>query len=149
MPLHNPKWLKALGLLYESAYADLFNHSGVHLLNSAFSKEVNRPLHAPPRLLSLSVNEIIVRDDGTRTQSWLKEHGFEGIASMAGHWMHRSSNPQTILLITRQFLEEFPYVENRLMFDSLSDVDRRAITEGIELYWVLWDSHGFWNLNKI
>lgn len=149
MPLNNPKWLRALGLFYESAYAELFNTSGLHLLQSPFSAEIQRPLHAPPRLLSLSRNEILVRDEGTRTQAWLKRHGFEGIASTQGHWLHRSSNPKAILLLARQFLEEFPYLENRYIFDFLNEDERRAILGGLEIYSVIWDTHNFWSLHKV
>ncbi|MEY4617283.1 MAG: hypothetical protein RJB66_2243 [Pseudomonadota bacterium] len=149
MPLNNPKWLKALGLFYESAYADLFSQSGVKLLNSAMVSEVQRPLHAPPRLISLSSTELVVRDEGTRTKPWLKQHGFEGISSTQGHWIHRSSNPQAILMLARQFLEEFPYLENRYIFDFLSAEDRQALSADLEIYSVIWDAHNFWSLHKI
>lgn len=149
MPLNNPKWLKALGLFYESAYADLFSQGGVKLLNSTLSVEIERPLHAPPRLIALSSTEIVIRDEGVRTQPWLKRHGFESIASTQGNWIHRSANPQAILLLARQFLEEFPYIENRYIFDILTQEDRKSISDGLEIYSVIWDAHNFWSLSKI
>ncbi len=149
MPLHNPNWLKTLGLFYESAYADLQSHSGVHLLDSVFEAELLRPLHAPPRLLSLTSNEIVIRDEGTRSHSWLKEHGFESLASTQGNWIYRTSNLKQIVLVTRQFLEEFPYVDSKYIFDFLSTEDRAAISANLDLYSIFWDSHHFWMLNKL
>jgi hypothetical protein len=149
MPLHNPNWLKTLGLFYESAYADLQSHSGVHLLDSVFEAELQRPLHAPPRLLSLSFNEIVIRDEGQRSHSWLKEHGFESLASTQGNWIYRTSNLKQIILVTRQFLEEFPYVDSKYIFDFLSAEERSAVSVNLDIYSIFWDSHHFWIFNKL
>lgn len=144
MPLNNPNWLKTLGLFYESAYGDLQSQSGVHLLDSVFEKELLRPLHAPPRLLTLSSNEIVIRDEGHRSHAWLKDHGFEFLASTQGNWIYRTSSLKQIILVARLFLEEFPYVDSKYIFDFLGAAERAALTSNLELYAVTWDSHHFW-----
>jgi hypothetical protein len=149
MPLHNPNWMRALGLFYESAYSDLLSQAGVHLLGSVFNPEIQRPLSPPPRLLSLSQTEIVIRDEGQRSQNWLKQHGFESLASTQGNWIHRATNAKAILLAARQFLEEFPYVDSRYIFDFLNQEERTALLTQLDISTVNWDSHHFWILSKM
>jgi hypothetical protein len=149
MPLHNHNWLKTVGLFYENAYADLSGQSGIQLLDSVFETEVSRPLHPPPRMVSLSATEIVIRDEGSRSQVWLKQHGFENLASTQGNWIHRSPNSKATLLLVRQFLEEFPYVDSRFIFDFLSPAEKKAVMEYLEIFTIYWDSHHFWLLNKM
>lgn len=147
MPMQNPKWLKTIGYFYETAYGELAAQSGTDLLSKVFSREIQRPLYAPPRLLGLTEQEIIIKDEGGRSHSWLKSHGFEMMKYQTDSWILRSPNAKAHLLLLRQFLEAYPYVENRALFDFLEASDRKAVTEGLELFSVLWDTHGFWILN--
>lgn len=149
MPLQNPNWMRALGLFYESAYSDLQSHSGMFLLDSIFTQELERPIHPPPRLLSLSPNEILIRDEGTRSHSWLKRQGFESLAATQGNWIFRSNDLNSLLLIARQFLEEFPYIDSRYTLLALEEDRRQTLTHSLDVYIVNWDSHHFWLLQKL
>ena len=146
MPLQNPTWLKTLGLFYESAYADLFAQSGVQLLDSAFDTDLNCPSHPPPRIFSLTSNEIIIRDEGSRSHIWLKKHGFELMASTHGNWIFHCAEAKTRQFLLREFLEEFPYIESKYLFELLNPEEKRNLLLGLEIYFLHWDSHHFWNL---
>lgn len=149
MPMHNTNWLRTVGLFYETAYADLYAQAGIQLLDSVFSTEIQRPLHPPPRVLSLSPQEITIRDEGNRSHFWLKQHGFEKLPAIQGNWIYRGPTREATLLVARQFLEEFPYLENKFMFDPLSLLEKKALTENLELFSIYWDSHQFWILHRL
>jgi hypothetical protein len=148
MPLQNPGWLKADGLLYEKAYAELQELAGQQLLSSTLYKEANHLHHAPPRLVSILPNELIIKEEGARAVTWLKSHGFERQTANPSLWTLHSLNSRKILHAVRLFLEEFPYLETKYLFDHLPPGERASLIKDLELFTVYWDSHRFWMLNK-
>lgn len=149
MPLQQPNWLRALGLFYENAYQELQAQSGMALLDDIFQSEMKRPLYAPPRLVSISKTNIIVRDEGQRAHSWLSKHGFENLHSTGGNWIFRSNNENNLLLVARNFLEEFPYLESQSLLDGLSEERKKGLCFNLDLLMVSWDTHQFWQLKAL
>lgn len=146
MPLQNKHWFKALGLFYESAYLELYDLSGISLLRTPQSHILKKPTHAPPRLLTLSRNEIAVRDEGMRSQTWLQDNGFYRKSNSKSDWIYRSHLNNSILFILRLFLQEFPYIDSQDVFKILTLEERAKVLNQISIYSVEWDSHQFWQL---
>lgn len=148
MPLNNPKWVKILGEFYQAAYADLFTQSGFAINSATIVPSLQRPTHAPPRIHSISFTQLAIRDDGTRTHTWLQQSGFERLNNSKDYWFIKSASAEQIAYIARKFLEEFPYIESKNTLDPIGQDLSHIITNGLTLFTIHHDEHYFWYLKS-
>jgi len=148
MPLNNPKWIKILGQFYEAAYADLLSQSGLPLVNTSILPTLQRPTHAPPRIHSISLSELIIRDDGFRSHAWLQGSGFERLNNSNDYWSFKSNSSEQIAYVARRFLEEYPYIESKYTLSPLGTDLEKTIVNGLNIFVLYYDEHHFWYLNN-
>ncbi len=147
--LHNPQWIRAVGQFYENAYSELFDLTGNSLLRQSLNYQLKKPLHPPPHLSMISKNELVVIEDGDRSHTWLQNNSFSLKAGTKNEWIYRSAFDDSILFVARLFLQEFPYIGNKELFNLLSEVDRKKIYDQIKIYVIEWDKHQLWKTTPI